>query len=478
VLLVGKVAVERGLRHPGVAGDLVDAGAFEPFAQEDGLGAFDHLIELAALPDLSFCVHGRPLPLATKDKPDGSVSASVSMAIICAAKEGSRGWRAPVRGPRALDSAGARLSRQAEMIEIFLKTLPFFALIALGYQACRTGFFTAEAAAYLTKFVFYFALSAMLFRFAANLSLSEIFDWWFVAAYLWGCFVVYLLATGVAILRRRPIAEAAVEAQCAVIGNTGFLGVPMLVVLLGEAAAGPVLMVLALDLIVFSTLIVILVTGSREGQVTYRTLRNVGLGLLKNPMIVSITLGLIWSSTGWTVPGPVNEFLGILGAAATPGALFAIGASLAGKSAERLSVAGWLSFCKLVLHPAGRGLRGAVAVPGGYVRCGRDDRGGFPAGGGQCLYPRAALRGRAAAGVGLDPDLHGGLDPDGFGGDRMGRGDGGDRRGRLTGCGPRTRTRYRLATGRRRHGHDLGKPVFRGDARASIDIDRTRRIPT
>jgi hypothetical protein len=143
----------------------------------------------------------------------------------------------------------------------------------------------------------------------ANLSLSEIFDWWFVAAYLWGCFVVYLLATGVAILRRRPIAEAAVEAQCAVIGNTGFLGVPMLVVLLGEAAAGPVLMVLALDLIVFSTLIVILVTGSREGQVTYRTLRNVGLGLLKNPMIVSITLGLIWSSTGWTVPGPVNEFL-------------------------------------------------------------------------------------------------------------------------------------------------------------------------
>jgi malonate transporter len=242
------------------------------------------------------------------------------------------------------------------MIEIFLKTLPFFALIALGYQACRTGFFTAEAAAYLTKFVFYFALSAMLFRFSANLSLSEIFDWWFVAAYLWGCFVVYLLATGVAILRRRPIAEAAVEAQCAVIGNTGFLGVPMLVVLLGEAAAGPVLMVLALDLIVFSTLIVILVTGSREGQVTYRTLRNVGLGLLKNPMIMSITLGLIWSSTGWTVPGPVNEFLGILGAAATPGALFAIGASLAGKSAERLSVAGWLSFCKLVLHPA------AVAV--------------------------------------------------------------------------------------------------------------------
>jgi hypothetical protein len=80
-------------------------------------------------------------------------------------------------------------------------------------------------------------------------------------------------------------------------------------------------------------------------------------------MIVSISLGLVWSATGLDVPGPVNEFLGILGAAATPGALFAIGASLAGKSAERLSVAGWLSFCKLVLHPAAVALAALVIFP-------------------------------------------------------------------------------------------------------------------
>lgn len=249
------------------------------------------------------------------------------------------------------------------MVEIFLKTLPFFALIALGLQACRSGFFTSEAAAYLTKFVFYFALSAMLFRFAANLSLAEILDWWFVAAYLLGSVTVYLIATGVAMIRRRPVAEAAFEAQTAVIGNVGFLGVPMLVVLMGEAAAGPVLLVLSLDLIVFSSLIVILVTGSCDGHISVRTLRTVGLGLLKNPMIVSITLGLLWSTTGWPVPGPINEFLAILGAAATPGALFAIGASLADKSAERLHVAGWLTFCKLVLHPTAVAIGALLLFP-------------------------------------------------------------------------------------------------------------------
>ncbi|MDP5085920.1 MAG: AEC family transporter [Yoonia sp.] len=242
------------------------------------------------------------------------------------------------------------------MWDIFLQTLPFFMLIALGYGSGRTKFFSPEATAYLTKFVFYFALSAMLFRFSSNLSLAEILDWQFVLAYLSATTVVYILATVVALRRKLPVTEAAVEAQCAVIGNVGFLGIPMLVLLLGEGAVGPVMLVLAVDLIVFGSLIVILITGSRDGRMSPKILWTVALGLLKNPMIVSITLGLLVSASDLPIPVPVNEFMALLGAAATPGALFAIGASLATKSAERVAVAGWLSFCKLILHPA------AVAV--------------------------------------------------------------------------------------------------------------------
>ena len=242
------------------------------------------------------------------------------------------------------------------MLAIFLQTIPFFLIIGLGYGAGRTGFFSEEATAYLTRFVFYFALSAMLFRFAANLSLAEVIDWRFIGAYLWGTAVVYVLAAMVAFLRRRGIEEAAFEAQCAVVGNVGFLGLPMLVILMGDAAAVPVMLVLSVDLIFFGSLVVILVTGARDGRVSIRTLRTVGMGLVRNPMIMSIALGLGWSALKIPIPAPMNDFLTILGAAATPGALFAIGASLASKSAERPFVAGWLSFCKLVLHP------GAVAV--------------------------------------------------------------------------------------------------------------------
>ncbi len=92
-------------------------------------------------------------------------------------------------------------------------------------------------------------------------------------------------------------------------------------------------------------------------------LATVGKGLVKNPMIMSMTAGFVCSSLSISIPDPVNEFLLILGAAATPGALFAIGASLASKSAERLSVAVWLSTSKLVLHPLAVAVAALVIFP-------------------------------------------------------------------------------------------------------------------
>lgn len=234
------------------------------------------------------------------------------------------------------------------MIEIFLKTLPFFALIGLGWAAGRLRFFPPEATAWLTKFVFYFALSAMLFRFTATLPIEDLFDPAFFAAYLAASVAVWVLGFAVAKLRARPLPEAAIEAHTAMTGNTGFLGVPMLVVLLGPKAAGPVLMVLAADMIVFSTLITLIVTSARHGRVALAPL---ALGLAKNPMIVSMLAGLAWALLHLPMPRPLADFLTILGGAATPGALFAIGASLAGRSAERLGPALWLSAAKLVLHP-------------------------------------------------------------------------------------------------------------------------------
>ena len=237
------------------------------------------------------------------------------------------------------------------MIDIFLKALPFFALIALGYGATRCKFLGADEIKGLTRFVFYFALSALIFRFAANLPLSEIFETQLAAGYLFGGVAVYTVTWGVAKLRKQSGDVAAIEAQCAAVGNMGYMGLPLLALLLGEAAIGPTILMLAIDLVVFASLLVILVTANKEQVALGPALANVAKGLAKNPMIVSILAGLAVSATGTGLPPVPDQFFEILAGAASPCTLFLIGASLADKSAERIEVALWLSFAKLILHP-------------------------------------------------------------------------------------------------------------------------------
>jgi predicted permease len=89
------------------------------------------------------------------------------------------------------------------MLAILLKTAPFFAVMGLGCGAGRLWFFNIEATAYLTEFVFYCALSAMLFGLAANRDLGDVFCW----AYFLGSALVWGIVTGVARIGSRPLPD-------------------------------------------------------------------------------------------------------------------------------------------------------------------------------------------------------------------------------------------------------------------------------
>jgi len=237
------------------------------------------------------------------------------------------------------------------MWEVFLQTLPFFLLIGLGFTAGKIGFFTAEATANLTKFVFYFALSALLFRFTSQISISDLFDGPAMAAYLVASLTHYSIMIAVALFRGHPLEEAGFEGHAAVHGNIGFIGIPMLGGLFGPEAVAVIVLLLFVDMVVFGSLVVVLVSLGREGRITLASFAAVLRGLLSNPMILAIVCGLTWSSTALSMPEPLGRFLDILGAAATPGALFAIGCSLAYKHVEEPATAVWLSAGKLILHP-------------------------------------------------------------------------------------------------------------------------------
>ncbi len=252
---------------------------------------------------------------------------------------------------------GAVRSRPA-MTAILLITAPFFALVLCGWVAARQGWLPEAAIPGLNGFVLYFALPCLLFRFGAGMPVLELLNPAILFVYL----LCAALLAGATIASTRsdavPLRDAAFGALVAVFPNTGFMGVPLLVALLGEAAAGPTISVLTADLVVTTT--ACLAVAEAQGSSAHGrwlALRRILLGVTKNPMPWAIALGALFSALGWRLWAPADATVKMLADAASPVALFTIGAVLwrAGRHAHtRTPPSRYLPIAavKLLLHPA------------------------------------------------------------------------------------------------------------------------------
>jgi len=131
----------------------------------------------------------------------------------------------------------------------------------------------------------------------------------------------------------------------------GWMGLAMLPILLGEESIPYVIMVLICDLVVFYPLVVSLIVANRKGKFDFKLVLSVLAGLLKNPMVLSILLGLVWSAFQIQTPDLLHQFLVILAGASTPGALFAIGASMMYAQRGSYGSTALISANKLLVHP-------------------------------------------------------------------------------------------------------------------------------
>ena len=224
------------------------------------------------------------------------------------------------------------------MLEIFEVTFPFFALVLCGYTAARRQMLPLVAIAGLNTFVLFFALPCMLYRFGANTPIAQLLDPAASITYLvCGLSVVALV---IAITLRGPIGwnDAAFGALVGAFPNTGFLGVPLLIAILGKQAAGTAIVTILVDLVVTTSLCIALsrlgALGTSAGAEVERVspaqaARNALRGVATNPMLWAILTGALASAFGLALPGPVDATLGLLADCASPVALFTIGAVLA-----------------------------------------------------------------------------------------------------------------------------------------------------
>lgn len=257
------------------------------------------------------------------------------------------------------------------MLSILAVTFPFFALVLCGFIATRRGLLPLVAIPGLNTFVLYFALPCMLYRFGAQTPIAQLLDPVVASVYLLcGLLVV---AVSIALTRRRwGWNDAAFGALVAAFPNSGFMGVPLLVALLGAASAGTIILTMALDMVVTTSLCIALSRlGQGEGGAA-QALRNALKGMLTNPMPWSIALGAVASAVAFELPGPIYQTVAMLAAAASPVALFTIGAVLARSQmnqqeqvAPRQYVP--LALVKLIVHPLLVWLACQAAMAAGWV---------------------------------------------------------------------------------------------------------------
>jgi malonate transporter len=258
------------------------------------------------------------------------------------------------------------------VLDVLLITFPFFALVLCGYVAARRRMLPFETISGLNSFVLYFALPCMLYRFGASTPIAQLLDGAAIAVYLVCALVLVGFVVATSMNRRIGWNDASFGALVAAFPNTGFMGVPLLVALLGAAAAGPAILTILVDLLVTTSLCVALsrLDGADEHGAS-KAAKNALRGVALNPMPWAIVLGGISSALQMQPVKPVMQTIGLLADSASPVALFTIGAVLARSqftAAQREQAPMPLrdfvpvALIKLVIHPLLVLMVGAAAI--------------------------------------------------------------------------------------------------------------------
>ena len=257
------------------------------------------------------------------------------------------------------------------MLQIFVVTFPFFALVLAGYMAARRGMLPLEAIPGLNGFVLFFALPCLLYRFGASMPVAQLLDSSVFFTYLLCALVMVGFVVTIS-MKRIGWNDASFGALVVAFPNTGFMGVPLLVALLGPQAAGPAIVTIQVDLAVTTSLCTALSRlGGADEHGAAKAMKNALKGVATNPMPWAILLGAASSAISLELPKPVMQTLGMLADAASPVALFTIGSVLARSQmmtarghAKPLPMRDYLPLAalKLLLHPLLVLLVGAAAI--------------------------------------------------------------------------------------------------------------------
>lgn len=239
------------------------------------------------------------------------------------------------------------------LLHQILLSMPLFILIALGWMLVRWQKWPDSITEALNRVVFKIALPAMLFRLMSDFGQSPPVDARLLIAFFGSCLIVFVLGRVMASrLFKLDGISGSVFALGGIFSNNVMLGLPIATVMLGEQAIPSVALVLVFNGLILWTLATVSVEWVKHGALNLKGFGKTAVSVLKNPLIIAILSGTLFSLTGIPLPQMIDKPVSMLGTIAVPLALVALGMSLAAyKIKDGLKESYAICLLKLIVQP-------------------------------------------------------------------------------------------------------------------------------
>ena len=231
--------------------------------------------------------------------------------------------------------------------------MPIFLVMVIGYILKQIGMLNDNFVTVANKFNFKVTLPFMLFKDIAGVDIKAVFD----IKYVLFCAIVSTICfwvvwgTAKLLVRDKTIRGAFVQSSFH--GSAAVMGLAFIQNIYGSSAMGPLMIVSAVPLYNIFSVIVLTFEANDSTNIDKKAkIRQAGMNICKNPIILSILAGLIVGLLGIQFPTLVNKTISNVAQMATPLALITIGAGFEGRKAlAKIAPTMVASTIKLVLQP-------------------------------------------------------------------------------------------------------------------------------
>jgi malonate transporter and related proteins len=246
------------------------------------------------------------------------------------------------------------------MTAIAQDVLPIFILILFGFLLVRLKILSAEIGDALGDFVFKVAVPMLLFRTIANADFHGASPFRLWISYFAGVFVAWTIGHLIATrLFGRDRREGVLAGVSSAFANNVFIGLPLVERTVGSEGIVAMSILLAIHLPLMMIIGTVLMeraeqkTSGRPSHGVLAVSRQVGLNLLRNPLVIGLIAGMVVQLVGGPLPPMMDGLVGQIAGTAAPLALISLGMTLNKYGMlGNMRIAGTISTVKLVLMPA------------------------------------------------------------------------------------------------------------------------------